>query len=36
MLFALTGEDDKVEQAIQYLNSLKVNVKEISLKKEGK
>jgi ABC-type metal ion transport system, ATPase component len=36
MLFALTGEDDKVEQAIQYLNSLKVNVKEISLEKEGK
>ncbi|CAJ1184930.1 ABC-type metal ion transport system, ATPase component [Companilactobacillus paralimentarius DSM 13238 = JCM 10415] len=35
MLFALTGDDDKVEQAIQYLNSLKVNVKEISLKKEG-
>ncbi|PMD72148.1 methionine ABC transporter ATP-binding protein [Companilactobacillus nuruki] len=36
MLFALTGDDDKVEEAIQYLNGLKVNVKEISLKKEGK
>jgi ABC-type metal ion transport system, ATPase component len=36
MLFALTGEDDKVEAAIKYLNSLKVNVKEIDLKKEGK
>jgi len=36
MLFALTGDDNKVEEAIQYLNSLKVNVKEISLKKEGK
>jgi len=36
MLFALTGDDDKVEQAIQYLDSLKVNVKEIDLKKEGK
>ncbi|AUI70807.1 ATP-binding cassette domain-containing protein [Companilactobacillus alimentarius] len=36
MLFALTGDDKKVEEAIQYLNSLNVNVKEISLKKEGK
>ena len=36
MLFALTGEDQKVEEAIKYLNSLNVNVKEISLEKEGK
>ena len=36
MLFALTGEDQKVEEAIKYLNSLNVNIKEISLEKEGK
>ena len=36
MLFALTGEDQKVEEAIKYLNNLNVNVKEISLEKEGK
>jgi ABC-type metal ion transport system, ATPase component len=36
MLFALTGEDKNVEDAIQYLNGLKVNVKEITLEKEGK
>jgi ABC-type metal ion transport system, ATPase component len=31
MLFALTGEDDKVAEAIKYLNSLNVNVKEVDL-----
>jgi len=31
MLFALTGDDDKVSEAIKYLNSLNVNVKEIDI-----
>ncbi|AKP66150.1 methionine ABC transporter ATP-binding protein [Companilactobacillus ginsenosidimutans] len=31
MLLALSGDDDKVKEAIQYLNDLKINVKEIDL-----
>ncbi|WP_300559200.1 methionine ABC transporter ATP-binding protein [Companilactobacillus sp.] len=31
MLLALSGDDDKVAEAIKYLNDLKINVKEIDL-----
>jgi D-methionine transport system ATP-binding protein len=32
MVLALTGDDDKLADAVQYLNDLKINVKEIDLK----